>query len=129
MIGFLFPFLLIVHVFLCLFLILLVLVQSDKGGGLAGALGGMGGGAAFTGASAATFLTKLTQTVAIISFVVILALNALSVSKDNGGTVESELKSSNSSLNSVIPAGYDGSGSIPGLPAQAQPPAAPVQSE
>jgi preprotein translocase subunit SecG len=103
-INFLYPFFLIVHVFICFFLILLVLVQNDKGGGLAGAFGGMGGGAAFSGASAATIITKITQGTAIVSFIVILLLNALSVKKSGTREVKSELKSS--SLSSVIPEGF-----------------------
>ena len=93
----------IVHVFICFFLILLVLIQNDKGGGLAGALGGMSG-AAFTGASVSTIVTKITQGTAIVSFIVILILNALSVRKSGTVEVQSELKSSN--LSSVIPEGF-----------------------
>ncbi len=42
-----------------IFLILLVLVQRGRGGGLAGALGGMGGSSAF-GAKAGDIFTKIT---------------------------------------------------------------------
>ena len=48
----------VLHVFLCLFLMLLVLVQNDKMGGLAG-LGGMTSQSAFSTAGAATFIQKL----------------------------------------------------------------------
>ncbi|MFC1584766.1 preprotein translocase subunit SecG [Fibrobacterota bacterium] len=115
---FLYPFFLIVHVCICLFLILLVLIQSDKGGGLAGAFGGIGGGAAFTGASAANIITKITQGTAIVSFIVILMLNALSVKKSGTREVQSDLKSSN--LSSVIPQGY-GAGTDAGSSQQAIP--------
>ncbi len=47
-----------------LFLILLVLVQRGRGGGLAGALGGMGGSSAF-GAKAGDVFTKITAYTAI----------------------------------------------------------------
>lgn len=45
--------------FAALFLILLILVQRGRGGGLAGALGGMGGSSAF-GAKAGDVFTKIT---------------------------------------------------------------------
>ena len=48
---------------IALFLILLVLVQRGRGGGLAGALGGMGGSSAF-GAKAADKFTKFTFIIA-----------------------------------------------------------------
>ena len=47
------------------FLILLVLVQRGRGGGLAGALGGMGGSSAF-GAKAGDVFTKITIVAATV---------------------------------------------------------------
>ena len=62
---------------IALFLILLVLVQRGRGGGLAGALGGMGGSSAF-GAKAADKFTKFTFIVAGTWIVLcILATNLL----------------------------------------------------
>ncbi len=49
---------------IALFLILLVLVQRGKGGGLAGAFGGMGGQSAF-GTKAGDLFTKVTIGVAV----------------------------------------------------------------
>jgi len=52
---------LILHVLISLVLIVVVLLQSGKGGGLAGAFGGGGGSQAiFGGRGAATFLSKAT---------------------------------------------------------------------
>jgi preprotein translocase subunit SecG len=48
-----------------IFLIMLVLVQRGRGGGLAGALGGMGGSSAF-GAKAGDVFTKITIVTAAI---------------------------------------------------------------
>jgi preprotein translocase subunit SecG len=84
--------LLILHIVVCLFLILLVTVQNDKGGGLAGAFGGMGAGGAFTGSSAVTILTRITQWAAIAGFIILLALNALGSRAQKVGLGESELK-------------------------------------
>jgi preprotein translocase subunit SecG len=95
--------LLVLHILICLFLILLVTVQNDKGGGLAGAFGGMGGGGAFTGSSAVTILTKVTQWTAVVSFVVLLTLNALSSQNQRAVLGESELKGASGGLSGAIP--------------------------
>ena len=71
----------VVHVFLCLFLSLLVLVQNDKMGGLAG-LGGMTSQSAFSTAGAATFIQKLTRVVAVIFFIVVFALGLITAKKN-----------------------------------------------
>lgn len=60
-----------------LFLILLVLIQRGRGGGLAGALGGMGGQSAF-GTKAGDVFTKITVGVAAFWIgLCILAINVL----------------------------------------------------
>jgi preprotein translocase subunit SecG len=108
--------LVVLHIFVCVLLVLLILIQNDKGGGLAGAFGGMGGGAAFSGSSAATFLTKLTQGAAFASFILLLGLNYLSTKGIDKGQRESELKSARHGLSSVLPTSAPAtSGGIPGL--------------
>jgi preprotein translocase subunit SecG len=62
-------FLTIVHVLVCLFLIIVVLLQSGKAADLAGAFGGMGSQATFGPRGTATLLSKLT-TIAAASFMV-----------------------------------------------------------
>ncbi len=58
------------HILICLALILVVLMQSSKGEGLAGSsfAGGVSG-AVFGGRGAASFLTKATTYLAIVFFV------------------------------------------------------------
>ena len=73
--------LIVIHVFLCLFLSLLVHVQNDKMGGLAG-LGGMTSQSAFSTAGAATFIQKLTRVVAVIFFIVVFALGLITAKKN-----------------------------------------------
>ena len=73
--------LIVLHVFLCFFLSLLVLVQNDKMGGLAG-LGGMTSQSAFSTAGAATFIQKLTRVVAVFFFIVALALGLITAKQD-----------------------------------------------
>lgn len=129
---FLYIALIVLHVILCLFLVLLILLQNDKGGGLAGAFGGMGGSAAFTGSSTATFLTKITWGLAAVSFALILGLNALAMSGNNATQRESELKSARKGLSSVLPAlpaaGVHG-GAPQGIPGLGTAPAAAPQEQ
>ena len=73
--------LIVLHVFLCFFLSLLVLVQNDKMGGLAG-LGGMTSQSAFSTAGAATFIQKLTRVVAVFFFIVVMALGLITAKQD-----------------------------------------------
>ncbi|MDR1760372.1 MAG: preprotein translocase subunit SecG [Fibrobacter sp.] len=80
------------HVFLCLFLILLVLIQNDKLGGLAG-LGGMTSQSAFSTAGAATFIQKFTRWIAFAFFFVVLALGFITSKQVSTGSV-SDLKKS-----------------------------------
>lgn len=65
--------LLAVHVLACVLLILLVLVQKDRGGGLAGAFGGGSLGTPF-GVRTATVLTKATAVLFGVAAVTALAL-------------------------------------------------------
>jgi preprotein translocase subunit SecG len=57
-----------------LFLIVLILLQRGRGGGLAGALGGMGGQSAF-GSKAGDVFTRITSVVAIVW--IVLCVGAL----------------------------------------------------
>ena len=70
-----------------LILILLVLVQRGRGGGLAGALGGMGGQSAF-GTKAGDFFTKITIVVA--SFWILLCVAAVIVLGGSQGKFQVE---------------------------------------
>jgi preprotein translocase subunit SecG len=56
----------IIHVIVCLFLILVILLQAGKGGGMGAAFGGSATQTVFGGRGAATFLSKLTATMAFI---------------------------------------------------------------
>ena len=75
---------------MAIFLILLVLVQRGRGGGLAGALGGMGGSSAF-GAKAGDVFTRVTVVAASIWIVLcIVAANVApsSESRIDTGTTD-----------------------------------------
>ncbi len=63
-------FLTTIHVIICLFLIIVVLLQSGKAADLAGAFGGMGSQTAFGPRGAATMLSKATAIAAALFMIV-----------------------------------------------------------
>jgi preprotein translocase subunit SecG len=67
-----------VHVFVCLFLIFIVLIQGGRGAELGAAFGGSSQ-TLFGGRGAATFLGKLTTWVAVLFMLTSLALTLVSV--------------------------------------------------
>ena len=121
--------LIVLHVFLCFFLSLLVLVQNDKMGGLAG-LGGMTSQSAFSTAGAATFIQKLTRVVAVFFFIVAMALGLITAKQDQAVEESAMQKATKASAAEQAP-------EVPALPAtfnapaEAAPaaPAADVQAE
>ncbi len=66
-------FLFVIHCAACLLLILLVMLQPDRGDGMAGAFGGMGGSVAF-GVKTLDVLWKVTIVVAAVFMLTALAL-------------------------------------------------------
>ena len=69
---------LIVHVIVCFFLIVVVLLQSGKAADLAGAFGGMGSQTAFGPRGSATLLSKATTISAVIFMITSMGLSILS---------------------------------------------------
>src|SRR5215471_18463657 len=76
-------FLTIVHVFVCLFLILVVLLQAGKGGGMGIAFGGAGSQTVFGSSGAGNFLTRLTSITAFVFLVTSLGLAHYSSQQDS----------------------------------------------
>jgi len=68
----------IVHVIVCLFLAIVVLLQSGKAADLAGAFGGMGSQTVFGPRGSATVLSKATTIAAALFMVTSLTLSILS---------------------------------------------------
>src|SRR5215831_6966696 len=64
----------IVHIFVCFFLILVVLLQAGKGGGMGIAFGSSTSSQVFGGRGAGSFLEKLTAGTAIIFMVTSITL-------------------------------------------------------
>jgi preprotein translocase subunit SecG len=69
-------FLMVVMLITAVFLIVLVLIQRGKGGGLAGAFGGMGGQSAF-GTKAGDLFTKIT--IGLATFWIVLCIISVKV--------------------------------------------------
>src|SRR5438045_9378219 len=65
----------IIHVFVCLFLIIVVLLQSGTSGDIAAAFGGQGSQTAFGPRGAATVLTKATTWCAVIFMLTSITLS------------------------------------------------------
>ena len=64
------------HVLTCFFLIVSILLQAAKGGGLAGTFGGdVMGGTSFGGRGAATFLTRTTTILAVLFMLLSISNN------------------------------------------------------
>ncbi len=74
----------VIHVIVCLFLMIVVLLQSGKAADLAGAFGGMGSQTVFGPRGAATVLTKATTIAAGAFLFTSLSLSILSTR--SGGT-------------------------------------------
>ncbi|MCD6308106.1 MAG: preprotein translocase subunit SecG [Candidatus Latescibacteria bacterium] len=85
----LYSFLLFIHISVSIVLIVSVLLQSSKGGGLAGTFGGSGmTGGVFGGRGAAPFLIKITTTCAILFMVTSLTLNFVSSKTKSDSVLE-----------------------------------------
>ena len=78
--------LLILHVIVCLFLIIVVLLQSGKAADLAGAFGGMGSQTAFGPRGSATLLSKATTISAVIFMFTSLSLSIMATRSAGLGT-------------------------------------------
>jgi preprotein translocase subunit SecG len=74
------------HVIACLFLIIVVLLQSGKAADLAGAFGGIGSQTAFGPRGAATVLSKATQIAAVVFMVTSLSLSVLATRQGRTGS-------------------------------------------
>ncbi len=83
-------FLTILHVVICFFLIVVVLLQSGKAADLAGAFGGMGSQTAFGPRGSATVLSKATTIAAALFMVTSLSL-AILANRNAGNSIGSSV--------------------------------------
>jgi preprotein translocase subunit SecG len=103
-----------VHVVVCVFLIIVVLLQSGKAADLAGAFGGMGSQTAFGPRGSATLLSKATTISAVLFMVTSLSLSILATRNAGLGTTVLD-----SSPQKATPA-------LPKAPSQSLPASAPA---
>jgi preprotein translocase subunit SecG len=109
----------ILHVLICIGLIMVVLMQSAKGEGLAGAFGGSGiTGAVFGGRGAASFLSKATTVLAVAFFVSCIVLTFLS---PTGGGSRQESSAIQREAERRAGQGSVPATSVPGTTPQGQP--------
>jgi preprotein translocase subunit SecG len=92
------------HVVVCFVLILVVLLQSSKGSGLAGAFGGGGGQTMFGGQETASFLSRLTTYLAVAFMLLALLLAFLSARRGAPGS-RSVVREAARQQQNVIPSG------------------------
>jgi len=80
--------LLTIHILVCIFLIIVVLLQSGKAADLAGAFGGMGSQTAFGPRGSATLLSKATTISAVLFMITSMSLSIMATrSAGLGATV------------------------------------------
>src|SRR5579864_481916 len=82
----------VIHVIVCVFLIIVVLLQSGKAADLAGAFGGMGSQTAFGPRGSATLLSKATTISAIVFMCTSLSLSIVAMRNAGGSTTILEKK-------------------------------------
>src|SRR3954471_17173318 len=118
----------ILFIFVCVFLILLILIQKGRGGGLASAFGGAGGNTAF-GSKTGDVLTWATSIVFGIFIVLAVVLNLISNTMDERhqlqaqrGIIAPAAPTPAAPAGPSMPIGPGGTESLP-LPAE---PAAPA---
>jgi preprotein translocase subunit SecG len=104
-----FAVLLTLHILICMVLVIAILIQSGRGGGLVSAFGTSGGHAIFGGRGAATFLSKATTILGASFMVTSLLLALLSGAGIAGGpkkgALEKEAERAANEAQSLPPAG------------------------
>jgi preprotein translocase subunit SecG len=83
----------VLHVLVCLFLIIVVLLQSGQSGDIAAAFGGMGSQTAFGPRGAATVLTKATTWCAVIFMLTSITLSVTASRRSGPASVLGNYKS------------------------------------
>ncbi|HWY69225.1 MAG TPA: preprotein translocase subunit SecG [Terriglobales bacterium] len=96
-----------IHILVCIFLVIVVLLQSGKSADVAAAFGGMGSQTAFGPRSAANVLTKATTWSAVIFMVTSITLSVM-MSRRTGNSV----------MQGVKPASQTTAPAQPGAPAK-----------
>ena len=94
----------IVHILVCFFIIIVVLLQSGKSGDISAAFGGQGSQTAFGPRGAATILTKATTWSAIIFMVTSITLSIFASRRSGPNSVLSNVKETQTTSQPAKPA-------------------------
>ena len=94
----------IVHILVCVFLCIVVLLQSGKAADLAGAFGGMGSQTAFGPRGSATLLSKATTISAVLFMITSLTLSIMATRNAGLGSTVLEDRSGKAAPTKSIPA-------------------------
>src|SRR6185295_16390635 len=123
--GFVIALITAVHIGVCIGLMASILLQSGKGGGLAGTFGAGSSQTLFGGRGAATFLSRATTTLAVTFFVtsLTLGLNASRSSGTRRSLIQEEARRRGGAPQTAVPGG--GTTTAPG-PAATTPGAPPA---
>src|SRR5580700_7761289 len=116
-----------IHVIVCLFLIIVVLLQSGKAADLAGAFGGMGSQTVFGPRGTATVLSKATTVAAVLFMVTSLALAIMANNRvptaTGAGVLEKYQRQAKPAQQQKTPAAPVQQQKAPGAPASTPAPA------
>lgn len=82
-------FITVIHVVVCLFLIVVVLLQAGKGAEIGAVMGGSGSQALFGGSGSGTFLSKLTVWAAALFMATNISITLLNRSHTSGSIMDS----------------------------------------
>ena len=97
-----------IHIIVCIFIVIVVLLQSGKSADVAAAFGGMGSQTAFGPRSAANVLTKATTWSAVIFMITSITLSVMMGKRSGSGSV----------LEGTKPAKQTSAPAQPGAPAK-----------
>ena len=119
----------IVHILICLLLVLTVLLQAGKGGGLAGSIGGgMSSSSVLGGRTASTFLTKATAILATAFIVSCLVQSVAFQTAVTAQTTATQRVMEEGSLPVIPPAPRGEAGSLLDEPVTEEAPAASAEA-
>jgi preprotein translocase subunit SecG len=114
----------IIHVLVCFFLVVVVLLQSGKAADLAGAFGGMGSQTAFGPRGSATVLSKATTLAAAVFMVTSLTLAIMATRSAGGSGSVLEKQKAPAKAPAAAPAPAPGQSTVPiPIPSGSTPPA------
>ena len=94
----------IVHIVVCLFLIVVVLLQSGKAGDISAAFGGQGSQAAFGPRGAATTLSRATTVAAVLFMLTSITLSINAIKHEGPKSVLQGMKSAPANTQPPAPA-------------------------